>query len=374
MNNKKKQIKFSNIPDNLAKKYIVQKSIKYSETLFEHEKKQRQKRIKQIKNKTIFIAGLYGVIGVLLLYLPQYIFPEIFNKVEYSIPFTKFNFAISLTEMIYGFFLVIIEIYLLTINDLNAISKITAIYGYSAKNDDFNANEFVLIGLGKDKKVFTKIGINPYQNFSKVSVLLIRVLFIFKALLSNFIFKILIKKVLGRLGIRAIVDLAGIPIYAIWNAYASSIVIRKTIMRMQAQVEMERVGQHFLQKFKNNDSLKKLIYDTFSYIAISKKNFYPTDYVFVRHILKTLNIPIKKEHILSNNYIEDVKKLPSDVKLATGQMLILGFLLDGKIGRFEIIILKKLRKNNIIPYSIKEIKKWTNDYKIGNGFDEMFSK
>lgn len=311
--------------------------------------------------------------GVLLLYLPQYLFPEIFNKTQYTIPFINFNFGISLTELIYGFILIIIEIYLLTINDLKAISKITAIFGYSVKNNKLNANEFVSIGLGKDKKTFSKIGINPYQNFSKISILLIRTIFIFKALLSNFVFKIFIKKILGRLGIRAIIDLAGIPIYAIWNAYASSIVLRKTIMRMQAQVEMERIGLYFLKKIENNDKLKELIYDTFSYIAISKKNFYPTDYVFVKHILKTLNIPIKKEHIISTNYIENLKKLNPDLKLAIGQILILGFLLDGKIGRFEISILKKLIKNDIIPYSINAIKEWTDDYKNGKGFDKMFS-
>ena len=82
----------------------------------------------------------------------------------------------------------------------------------------------------------------------------------------------------------AIIELAGIPIYAIWNAYAYSIVIRKTIMRMQAQVEMKRIGQHFLQKF--NNKLKRYNYDTFSHIAVSKKNFYPIVYVFLDTFLK----------------------------------------------------------------------------------------
>jgi len=31
-----------------------------------------------------------------------------------------------------------------------------------------------------------------------------------------------------------------------------------------------------------------------------------------------------------------------------------------------------IKKDEIIPYSIHEIKEWANDYKIGNGFDAMF--
>ena len=66
--------------------------------------------------------------------------------------------------------------------------------------------------------------------------------------------------------------------------------------------------------------------------------------------------------------------MPEDLKLAIGQLLVLGFLLDGKIGAFEVKIINKLIDNNIIPYSVKEIKNWTKKYKLGKGFEEMFEK
>ena len=238
---------------------------------------------------------------------------------------------------------------------------------------DFGAEELVSIGLGKDQKRFTEVGINPYQNFSKTGVLFLRVLFIIKAMLSSFVFKIVIKKVLGRLAIRAVVDLAGIPIYAVWNAYASSIVIRKTDMRMKAMKQMNKTGKHFHDKYKDKKEFTELLYDTFEYIALTKKSFYPTDYIFAKHFFSIFNIKIKEEHKLSENYFKKIKLLPNDIKLAIGQILILGFLLDGKIGSFEISIIKELNSDNIIPYSLEHIKIWTKQYKLGNGFDEMFN-
>jgi len=57
MHNKNKTINIINIPDNLAKKYIIQKSNKYFYTVFNQNKKARLKDIKTVKNKTVFMAA-----------------------------------------------------------------------------------------------------------------------------------------------------------------------------------------------------------------------------------------------------------------------------------------------------------------------------
>jgi hypothetical protein len=114
------------------------------------------------------------------------------------------------------------------------------------------------------------------------------------------------------------------------------------------------------------------LYDTFEYIAITKKSFYPSDLIFAKHFLNIFEIQISNEHKLSQNYFEKVNSLPNDIKIAIGQILVLGFLLDGRIGKFEVGIINKLAKDKIIPYTLEEIKSWTKEYKTGKGFDKMF--
>ena len=368
---KKIKIKIRDITDKIAGNYFIKESDKfYKKTAV--NKDDQLKEIKKIKNKTILTAALYGALGVIILYLPQYIFSDNFIDTEYTIPYINFSFEVSIFEILYGFLLVGIEIWLLMKGDLKAVSNIATVYGYQPDKENLETQELVYIGLGKDQRKFTEIGINPYQNFSRTSVLFLRALFLIKALLSNFIFRIIIKRVLGRLAIRAVIDLAGVPIYALWNAYASTIVVRKTDMRMKALSQMNKTGNRFLEKYKANDEFIELLYDTFEYIAIAKKSFHPTDLIYAKHFLNIFGIKIKDEHRLSENYFEKIKSLPEDIKSAIGQLLILGFLLDGKIGRFEVKIIKKLTDNNIITYNTDQIKKWTKDYTLGKGFDEMF--
>ena len=359
------------ITDKIAEKYFIKESERFSEKI-SVKKNNQLKEVKKIKNKTILTAALYGAFGVIILYLPQYILPDYFINTEYTIPYINFRFEVSIFELLYGFVLVGIEIWLLMKGDLKAVSKIASVYGYQPDKENIETQELVYIGLGKDQKKFTEVGINPYQNFSKTSVLFLRAFFLIKALLSNFVFRIVLKRVLGRLAIRAVIDLAGIPIYALWNAYASAIVVRKADMRMQALKQMNKTGKRFLNKYKDNDVFTGLLYDTFEYIAITKKSFYPTDLIYAKHFLNIFEIAIKDEHKLSENYFKKVKSLPEDIKLAVGQLLVLGFLLDGKIGGLEIRILNKLIQYDIIPYEINQIKKWTKNYTLGNGFDEMF--
>ncbi len=370
------KIKITEIADKAACKYFVKKCKNYPECNFETIEK-RNLKIKSIKFRILFIAASYGVLGVILLYLPKYIFPEIFPQTPYTIPYINYTFDISIPELIYGFILVAIEIWLLLLGDIKSVGEIASAYGYSPEKDFNNfsdeTTELVYIGMGKDRKKVVEVGINPFQNISKTGVALLRLFFMIKAFLSNLVFKFIIKRVLGRLTIRAVIDLAGIPIYAFWNAYASSVVLRKANMRMLARDEMLKTGYRFYKKFADNKQFCNLIYDTLGYVAITKKNFYPSDYIFAKHFLTLFKIKIEKEHILSKNYFETLIACESDVQLAIGQLLAIGFLIDGKIGSLEVRVLKNLKMKNIIPYNIDDIKIWTKQYIKGKGFDAMFS-
>ncbi len=370
---KKTDINFSDITDKIAEKYFRNKTIHYHKKI-KNVSTDKEVILKKIKIRTLFFAALYGTLGVLFLYIPQYIFPERFANSEYIIPLINYKIKFSVFGLIYGLFLIALEIFFLMKGDIKSTGKIAALYGFVPEEKDTETKELVKIALNKDRKKYTEVGINPYQNFSKTGLLLVRLMYLVKAFLSNFVFKIIIKRVVGRLAIREVVDMAGIPIYAFWNAWASAQIIRKTDMRMKASKMIKQTATYFKNKYENNSEFKELLYDTFEYIAITKKSFYPSDLIFAKHFLKTFNIKIKNEHKLSENYFEKVKALPEDIKLGIGQILVLGFLLDGKIGSFEIKIIKKLIKNKIIPYSLDEIKSWTKNYKLGHGFEEMFKK
>lgn len=364
------------ISDKIALEYFFKISKKNSvdNTLTIDEKRNI---LKKIRRKHLVFSATIGALGVLLLFTPVHLFPELFKSTSIKIPFINYTYDLSITELLWGFLLVGIEIWLLIKSDLKTVSKIAAIYGYIPESQNKNTlsetEELLKIGLGKDRKKFSEIGINPYQTLPKIGLILLRLMFLVKAFLSNFVFRILIKKILGRIAVRSVTDFAALPIYAFWNAYSASVIIRRADMRMHAQNLMQETGEYFYEIYKQHPQIKSLIYDTLEFVAITKKNFYPTDYLFANHILKLFDIPIIKEHILSENYLENVKNAPDDIREAIGKIMILAFLIDGKFGLLEKRILKKLKEQNIIPYNMEVIEKWTKEYVSGKGFDEMLN-
>jgi len=340
--------------------------------------RERSERLTALRRRTVLLSALYGALGVLLLYLPQYAFPEIFKGRDFAIPFTNYSVEISWIEFFYGIILVAIEIYLLTLLDIKAVSGVAVLFGFPPEQPfdafDTEGKELIYIGLGKEKKKFSEIGINPFQSMSKAGMFFLLLFFRFKAFASNFVFRMLIKRILGRFALREVVDLAAVPIYAFWNAYASAVVFRKIKMRMMTDDMMRTSGILFYERFANNAEFKSLIYDSLEYIAITKKTYHATDYIYAKHLLTMFGISPKTEHQISENYFEKLVAASPEVRTGIGQLLVIGFVIDGKIGTLEYRIINKLRYAGVIDYDVAEIENQTQLYVSGHGFYDFLKK
>ncbi len=371
------QGKISGLTERAAYNYFVRKTKNYIKHK-DLEPSERFLLVRQVKKNIIFFSGFLGATGVLFLYIPQYVFPNFFKTVTYSIPYLNIRFHVSIEEIILGIFIIITELWILTLSDIRAVGKIAAIYGFPSegayKTHNEELAELVNIGLRKDIKDIKSIGINPFQNLSKTSIFLLLLLFRLKALFSKFIVRLLLKRMLGRLAIRTVVDLSAVPIYAFWNAYAAAILIRKAHMRMYAHNLMYSTGICFHNRYKDNVEFKSLLYDTLSYISITKKTIYPADYLFYKHLLNIFEIPLEKEHRISTNYLEQLAETSEDVRKGICKLIIIGFLIDGKIGNLEKRTIKKLRKKKFLNFSKLQINNLMQKYKSGYGFDDFLAE
>ncbi len=338
---------------------------------------ERNRELTKIHRTTILISALYGAVGVLLLYIPQYIFPDFFAGKSYKLPYLTLSVEISVLESIYGLVLVAIELWLLTMLDIKAVGHVAVVFGFPPKVPfnayDTEGKELVYISLGKESKTYTEIGINPFQRMTKAGLLALLLVFRLKAFLSNLTMKLVVKRLLGRITIRAVVDLIALPIYAFWNAYAASVVFRKIKMRMLADELMRTTGKEYFSKLSANETLKSFIYDALEFIAISKKTYHATDYIYAKHLLTIFSINKKNEHFLREKFLEDLSQSDTKIRTEIGKILIIGFVLDGKIGTLEIRILKKLKNMQIITYDIQDIKEFTKKYASGMRFDDLFN-
>jgi hypothetical protein len=332
--------------------------------------------IKKEVLRTLFWSAIFGVLGVLVLYLPQYYFPEYFYEYVLYSPFTESSFTIPVVGTIYGIILVYIEIYALMALNIRAVFKIAEVCGFPDKNDpdyDKHIESLMRVGLERDDKSAATYGLNPLQGASRWTLLLFLIISRLKATISNYVAKILLRRILGRYALRAVIDMVGIPVYAFWNAYASWIVIHETKVRIMAPNLIRQLCRNLYDKYQNTPEFTEYIYDTLQYIAMSKRRYHHNHFLLAKNVLVTFNIPVKEAHSVGEEYFQKLKNARPEIREGVIKLLLMGFIIDGNLSNKEYNALERLHQEKIIPYDVPTIKKWIRSFVKGKGLDGLVS-
>ena len=94
-----------------------------------------------------------------------------------------------------------------------------------------------------------------------------------KAALTNFLFKLLVRRVLGRYALRMVMDFAGVPVYAFWNCWAANRVMNETRVRVMAAPVIKDIAKQIYVEQRDNPEFVKELYYILDYIAIVKRKF-----------------------------------------------------------------------------------------------------
>ncbi len=332
------------------------------------------KTIKKAVIYTLFWAAIFGMLGVLLLYLPLYYFPEYFYEYTLTSPFSEEVYKIPVVNIIYGFMLVYIEIYALMAINIRAVFKIAEVCGFPDKDDpdyDQHIESLMRVGLEKDDKSSTTYGLDPMQGASRWTLFLFLLISRLKATISNYVAKILLRRILGRYALRKVIDMVGLPVFAFWNAYASYVVIHETKVRIMAPNLIRQLCKDLFIRYQHTPEFTEYIYDTLQYIAMSKRKYHHNHFLLAKNILVTFNIPVKEVHPLHEKYFDKIKNAKPEIKDGVIQLLLLGFIIDGNLSPKESSTIQKLYKEGIIPYNVTMVKKWISSFIQGKGLDGL---
>jgi hypothetical protein len=333
------------------------------------------KTIRKNERFAIGAAAFFGAMGVLLLYVPQYIFPHLFPS--YPIVVFGKSFAIPIVMMIYSFTLVIIEIMLLTFLNIwcaHEVAVATGFLTHENKHSTHKRNLLVDIGLEKKNKQELKYGIDPMQGINKTALITWNFFFLLKATLSNMLFKILIQRMLGRYALQAVKDFAGIPIFAAWNAYGTKVILKEARVIIMGQNLIEQVSFKIRKDQEPTPEFKSLLYDTLQYIAINKRDFHQNHYVLTKMLFTIYKIEPKETHFLEEGYLEKLKAANEEERKICMLLIIMGFLLDGDISVREMLQMHELREQGFLDVETEKIKQYEQEFLNGKGIDGLINK
>lgn len=328
--------------------------------------------IKKHERIAIWLAALIGAIGVILLYIPQYYYPEWFPKTP-VILFGK-RFDLPLVMLGWSVLLVVIELLLLTFLNIWVVHEIavaTGFLSYQNKKHHNTRDLLINIGLEKKNKEITHYGIDPLQGMNRKALLLWNLVFILKATLSNFLFKFFIQRVLGRYALQAVQDFAGIPIFALWNAYGTKVILKEARVIIMGQNLVEEVCSKIKYDQASSPHFKSLLYDTLHFIAISKRDYHQNHYILTKNLFELYGLEVKPKKFVEKDYYQSLLAAGKEEKEVCQLLIVLGFLLDGKISYREKRQINELKKAGLLEMDDAAVKKYQKDFLEGRGVEDL---
>ncbi|MCB9189233.1 MAG: hypothetical protein H6599_08100 [Flavobacteriales bacterium] len=328
-------------------------------------------RLRKIQIRSMFRAALAGALGVVALYVPHYAYgTALFPISSMTLPFMSDPIEVEVTFLLYSFILVVIEIAYLTYNNIHTVKDIAHACNYPLPDDPFfetNVESLVAVGLERNIKSQSQIGINPFAGLSKWQVMMFTIINLMKAAMTNFLFKLLIKRALGRYAFRLLVDLAGIPIYAFWNAYAARTVIKETRVRIMANPIIKDFSKKLYQEQWDNPEFVKELYYMLDFVAITKRKFHGNHYMLALVILQEFGIKPDTDHEYDDEFLDRMEKASPKTIEGFSKINLLGMALDGVISKKEELLIYTWRKKGIYNYTTEQTKEATREFFEGQG-------
>ncbi|MFD2936029.1 LBF_2804 family protein [Spirosoma flavum] len=322
--------------------------------------------IRRTKIVTLTMAVLLGIIGVFFLYWPQYMWPYLFMNTDIRVFNTVYE--LPLVTTFYGLLLVYLEVKILIILNLRGVNAIMHICQFPSAHDaqyDRHVQLLANAALKKTNGGVFRLGIDPYLDMPRWGLPVFFLLNVVKAALSNLAINLLLKRFLGSSALRQVSNLASMPFYAFWNAWASWQVLHEAQIRVMAPTTIREFVNELHEEWGKNDQFLPLILEALQYVAILKRQYNYAHFLLTETLVDRFDL--RADSPLTGNFLEQAAKVPVAMRHSLERLIVFGVLVDGNISLREGSQLRKLRKNGFLTYSASEIRRIGREYNQGHG-------
>ena len=322
--------------------------------------------IRRTKVITLSVAALLGVLGVVLLYMPQYLWPSLFI----TTPVSLFGdvYELSLITTLYGVLLVYIEVNLLIELNTHGVQSIMRVCHFPTAHDaqyERHLQSLATAAFEKKSQGFLRVGIDPYLTMPRWGLPIFFLLNMLKAALSSLTLKFLLKRLLNRYILGRVTNLAGMPVYAFWNAWASWQVLHEAQIRVMAPITIREFAHELHEEWGKNDQFRPLIMEALHYIGILQRQYNYAHSLLTETLIDQFDLPTDSN--VTGHFMEQAVHAPAAVRQSLERLIVFGVLVDGSLSWLEKRRLRGLRKKGFLTYSNTEIQRIGNDYNHGRG-------
>jgi hypothetical protein len=234
----------------------------------------------------------------------------------------------------------------------------------------------LLIKLGCEKKdtSMQRYGIDPLEGMNRKALLLFNLLLMFKATLSNMVFKFVIQRMLGRYAFQWIQDMAGIPVFAVWNAVGTRKVLKQGRVVIMGQNLVDNVSRRIFLQLPSVSPHEALVFETLKLVAISKRDYHFNHAALVKTLVDRYQLSTVSTPFQVDTYLDRLRQAPLPIRELCAMLTVLGFLLDGNLSRQEKRRFIELKEKGLLDFEWRELAEWNRMFVLGKGLDPMLDR
>jgi hypothetical protein len=326
---------------------------------------QESRIIRKVRRETLWLAGFLGALGVIVLYMPQYLWPSFFRNTQ----LTLFGYSLEapLVTTLYGILLVYLELYALLYVNLRAVRYVMAVCQFPRHHDaQYERHLHALADAARERedRGILRYGIDPYLGLPQWGLTAFLVVNKLKAALSNILLKFLLKRLFGRFIVRQVTDFASVPIYAFWNVWASHCVVHEAKIRVMAPLTIREFVDELHDEWRHNAAFCILIPEALQYVAILKRQYNYAHLLLTETLMDRFGLQVINP---TGRFLDRLAEAPAEVRQPLERLVIFGVLIDGKLSWFEKRRLRQLQQRGWLTYSMADIEQIGREYYEGRG-------
>lgn len=188
-------------------------------------------------------------------------------------------------------------------------------------------------------------GVNPQHEASRVELLLATLAYKAKVAVSNFVFRAVVRRALGRAATRYLLAFTAIPVNAAWNAWVAWSVIREARIRVMGPSAAEEMLAVVLAAHPEpSDACKAVLHKSVGAAVVRKRDLHPNLVGMMRVLRRRLGPPAAGTVLdRPERFLAALARLPAEEQKTVIRCLTIAAVLDGRLARAERHLLRDAR-------------------------------
>lgn len=317
--------------------------------------------IHYVKVYTALWVVLVSIAGLGFLFWPLHNWPEFFAPTLLTL--NGSTYELPLVLLLYGILLLYLEVNLLLLLNIKAVHTIMAVCQFPRQYDaQYDRHLYALAEAAQEKDSLGSMGLGftPYLSLPGWGLSLFLLVNQLKALLST----VLTHLVVGQFILSPVASLAGFPLSAFWNTWASRAIIHEAQIRIMAPTTIRQFVDDLYEEWHQNDQFLQLIPEALQYIGVLERQYNYAHLLLSETLMDRFGLSVVRP---ISSFTEAATDAPARVRQGLERLIIFSALIDGKLSWFERRRLNQLRKRGWVTYPSKDIELMGRSYNQGKG-------